>query len=125
MQTRRGSRSSGAWLRGVLLAFAIALLLLLPVASPGSGTAVNLDSSGDVAALIRADHHAKTLPSVAVAAVVLALVALVARPAQRTASPMILAPAPVLGGVDPLGRPADTGVLARAIWARRGPPAAR
>jgi hypothetical protein len=122
MRLRRGVVASGAWLRGALLAFAVICVLLLPVASPGSGTAVNLDSSGDVAALIRADHHAKTLPTVAAAAVVLALVAVALRLVRRpTTNPVV----PRVGALDCLGaveRCAETGVLQRATTTRRGPP---
>ena len=118
----RRSETSGAWLRAVLLALAVLFLLVLPLSSPGSGTAVNLDSSGDAGALIRADHHAKTLPSVAAVAIVLAVVAIAARLVQRTSAPVVVCLGAALDRRGAVERCADTGVLARATWARRGPP---
>jgi hypothetical protein len=123
MRAWRDEEASGAWLRVVLLALAVLFLLVLPVSSPGSGTAVNLDSSGDAGALIRADHHAKTLPSVAAVAIVLAVVAIAARLVQRTTTSVAVRVGAVLDRLGAVERCVDTGVLARATWARRGPPA--
>lgn len=122
-----GERSaSGAWLRTALLVLAVAIVLVLPLSSPGSGTAVNLDSSGDVAALVRADHHAKTLPSVLAVAIVLLVAAAAVRLVRQATVPVLaIGRTAIVARRGAVERLADTGVLACATVARRGPPALR
>lgn len=119
-----GSRWTATWLRGALAAVAVALALVLPVANPGSGTAVNLHDV-DAASIVRGDHHAKTLPTVT--AVALAVVAFVVALASRLWRQILSPPAPAAIVArtcdEPLFARPSTGTFARAVSARRGPPA--
>jgi hypothetical protein len=109
-------------LRGLVAVAAVALALLLPVANPGSGTAVNLHDV-DAASIVRGDHHAKTLPTVSAIACAVLLVALAARTWRQLVSPPAT-PARVAHVRDDLQVTwPGTGILARAVLARRGPPA--
>jgi hypothetical protein len=116
-------QGAAGWLRVALATAAVALTLLLPVANPGSGTAVNLHDV-DVASLVRADHHAKPVPPVAgMVAVAVFVVALAERLRRQLTAPVALT---ALLTVSRRERPVptrDTGVLLRATSARRGPPA--
>lgn len=118
----RGAASTGAWLRRCLLVLAVVWVLVMPVANPSSGTAVNLHHN-DAAAAVRADHHAKTLPGLVAAVVVLTVITLASR--LRAFDAVVPSTVAVTRWTrfDDAGSSAGAGTLWRASVARRGPPA--
>lgn len=112
------------WMRRVAVLLAVIAALVLPVLNPGSGTAVNFQHADDVAAAVRADHHAKPLPPAPLAAAIVLLVGAVAAVLRhRPSLPIFGAVRRQVGFVE-LGPTGSAGHLwARPAPVRRGPPA--